>query len=197
MSEKKIQHPQPPRLPKQSPPTPGSTSQAKNPTGQIVPLPPSIIASRYVVSTIPRPNYQRPSLGQPSYSSALVALAPKQITPYIVEDPFGPIQTQKPSSSFSSGKGRSPYIKKPFVQHISYIQPHLVHIKDPLALAMEVLPKGWHFLLKHPRKNIKFYKSILIREKFACVENIMNKKGDPSLVLYHKFIITGFTSCQD
>ena len=169
MSGKKIQHPQPPRLPKQSSPTPGSTSQAKNPTGQIVPLPPSIIASRY----------------------------PKQITPYIVEDPFGPIQTQKPSSSFSSGKGRSPYIKKPFVQHISYIQPHLVHIKDPLALAMEVLPEGWHFLPKHPGKNIKFYKSILIQEKFACVENIMNKKGDPSLVLYHKFIITGFTSCQD
>ena len=25
----------------------------------------------------------------------------------------------------------------------------------------------------------------------------MNKKGDPSVVLYHKFIITGFTSCQD
>ena len=55
---------------------------------------------------------------------------------------------------------------------------------------MEVLPKGWHFLPKHPRKNIKFYKSILIQEKFACVENIMNKKGDPSVVLYHKFIIT-------
>ena len=142
MSEKKIQHPQPPRLPKQSPPTPGSTSQAKNPTGQIVPLSPSTIANRYVVSTIPRPNYQRPPLGQPSYCSALATPAPKQITPYTVEDPFGPIQTQKPSSSFSSGRERSPYVRKPFVQHISYIEPHLVHIKDPLALAMEVLLKG-------------------------------------------------------
>ena len=189
MSEKKIQHPQPPRLPKQSPPTPGSTSQAKNPTGQIVPLSPSTIANRYVVSTIPRPNYQRPPLGQPSYCSALAAPAPKQITPYTVEDPFGPIQTQKPSSSFSSGRERSPYVRKPFVQHISYIEPHLVHIKDPLALAMEVLLKGWHFLLKHLGKNIKFYKSILIQEKSTRVENIMNKKGDPSVVLYHKFII--------
>ena len=62
---------------------------------------------------------------------------------------------------------------------------------------MEVLPEGWHFLPKHPGKNIKFYKSILIQEKFARVENIMNKKGNPSVVLYHKFIITGFTSCQD
>ena len=164
---------------------------------QIVPLPPSIITNRYVVSTIPRPNYQRQPLGQPSYSSALAAPAPKQITPYTIEDPFGPIQTQKPSSSFSSGKERSPYVEKPFVQHISYIEPHLVHIKDPLALAMEVLPEGWHFLPKHLGKNIKFYKSILIQEKSACVENIMNKKGDPSVVLYYKFIITGFTSCQD
>ena len=52
---------------------------------------------------------------------------------------------------------------------------------DPIALAMEVLPKGWHFLQKHPGKNIKFYKSILVQEKFARVENIMNKKGAPQL----------------
>ena len=113
MSRKKIQHPQPPKLPKQS--SPGSTSQAKNPTSQIVPLPPSTIANRYVVSTLPRPNYQRPSRGQPSYSLALAAPVPKQITPYTIEDPFGPIQTQKPSSSFPTGRERSPYVTKPFV----------------------------------------------------------------------------------
>ena len=112
MSGKKTQHAQPPKLPKQSPP--GSTNQAKNPIGQIVPLPPSTIANRYVGSTLPRPNYQRPSHGQPSYSSALAAPAPKQITPYIVEDPFGPIQSQKPSSSVPSGRKRSPYVTKPF-----------------------------------------------------------------------------------
>ena len=61
---------------------------------------------------------------------------------------------------------------------------------------MEVLPDGWHFLPKHPGKNIKFYKSILIQEQFARAENIMNKKGNPSAVLYHKFIITGFVSCK-
>ena len=131
------------------------------------------------------------------YSLALAAPAPKQITPYTVEDPFGPIQSQKPSSSVPSSRKRSPYVTKPFVQHISYIEPHLVHIKDPLALSMEVLPEGWRFLPKHPGKNIKFYKSILIQEKSAQVENIMNKNGDTSEVLYHKFIITGFTSCQE
>ena len=62
---------------------------------------------------------------------------------------------------------------------------------------MEVLPEGWHFLPKHIGKNIKFYKSILIQEKSTRVENIMNKKRDPSVVLYHKFIITSFTNCQD
>ena len=98
MSGKKIQNPQPSKPPKQSPPALGSTSQAKNPTGQIVPLSPSTITNKYVVSTIPRPNFQRPPLGQPSYSSALAAPAPKQIISYTVEDPFGPIQTQKPSS---------------------------------------------------------------------------------------------------
>ena len=61
---------------------------------------------------------------------------------------------------------------------------------------MEVLPPEWHFLPKHLEKNIKFYKSILIQEKSARIENIMNKR-DPSKVLYHKFIITGFVSCKD
>ena len=189
MSGKKIQHPQPPKFSKQSPP--GSTSQAKNPTGQIVPLSPSTIANRYVISTIPRPNYQKPTLSQPSYSSALATPAPKQITPYTVEDSFGPIQTQKPSSSFPSGKERSPYVKKPFVQHISYIEPHLVNIKDPLAMAMEVLPEGWHFLPKHPGKNIKFYKSILIQEKSTRRKHYEQKRGPLSSPLsqvhHHQF----------
>ncbi|KAL4597801.1 hypothetical protein ACB092_11G015000 [Castanea dentata] len=61
---------------------------------------------------------------------------------------------------------------------------------------MEVLPYEWHFLPKHPEKNIKFYKSILSQEKSVQIENIFNNK-DPSVVLYHKFIITGFVSCQD
>ena len=91
MSGKKVQQPQSPRLLKQSLPTPGSTSQAKNPAGLLVPLPPSTIANRYLVSTIPKPNYERPSLGQPSYSLALVSPAPRAITLDIVEEPFGPI----------------------------------------------------------------------------------------------------------
>ncbi|KAL4606948.1 hypothetical protein ACB092_09G140100 [Castanea dentata] len=61
---------------------------------------------------------------------------------------------------------------------------------------MEVLPHEWHFLPKHPEKNIRFYKSILSQEKLVKVENIFNSR-DPSAVLYHKFIIIGFVSCQD
>ena len=167
--------PTPLKLPKQQ--SPGGTSQAKNPN-QLVPVSPSTIANRYLVWTILKPNYERPSHVQPSYNSALATPTFKAITPYIVEEPFGPIQSQK-RSFYQSKKGRSSYVKKPFVQHISYIEPHLVHIRDPLALAMEVLPLEWHFLPKHPEKNIKFYKSILIQEKSARIENIMNK-GDPS-----------------
>ena len=63
-------------------------------------------------------------------------------------------------------------------------------------MAMEGLPLEWHFLPKHPEKNIKFYKSILIQQKFARIENIMNK-GDPLIVLYHKFIITGFANSKE
>ena len=46
----------------------------------------------------------------------------------------------------------------------------MIHIKDPLALAMEVLPPNWHFLPKVLEKSIKFYKSILTQEKFAQIE---------------------------
>ncbi|KAL4603713.1 hypothetical protein ACB092_10G143700 [Castanea dentata] len=98
--------------------------------------------------------------------------------------------------SYPTRRGNSSYVKKSFPQHISYIEPYLGHITDPLALAMEVLPHEWHFLPKHPEKNIRFHKSILSQEKSVQIENIFNSR-DPSVVLYHKFIITGFVSCQD
>ena len=162
---------QPPKLPKQQ--TTRSTSQVKN-LGPLVPfssspakaLPvsPSIVANRYLVSTIPKPNYQRPQ-GQHSYSSTLVTTPPQTTSPYIVEEPFGSIVPKQPSSYLPQRTGRASYIRKPFVQHISYIEPHLVHITDPLALAMEVLPHEWHFLPKSPEKSIRFYKGILTQEK--------------------------------
>ena len=147
ISEKRPVQPQPPKLPKQQ--TTSSTSQAKNPgplvpfsssPAKALPVSPSIVANRYLVSTIPKPNYERPQ-GQHSYSSALATPPPKTITTYTIEEPFGPIVPQKPSS-LPPRTGRSPYVRKPFVQHISYIEPHLIHVTEPLALAMEVLPLG-------------------------------------------------------
>ena len=77
MSGKRPVQPQPPKLPKQQ--TTASFSQAKNP-GPLVPFPhspakilpvsPSIVANCYLVSTILKPNYERPQ-GQHSYNSAL------------------------------------------------------------------------------------------------------------------------------
>ncbi|KAK9984398.1 hypothetical protein SO802_033923 [Lithocarpus litseifolius] len=116
---------------------------------------PVSMTNRFVVSTIPKPNYERPI--QPNYSSALVTPAPRTVTPYTINDPFGPIQSQR-SSQVLSRRNRSSYVKKSFIQHISYIEPHIVHIKDPLALAMKVLPEGWHYIPKHPEKNIKYYR---------------------------------------
>ncbi|KAL4625478.1 hypothetical protein ACB092_05G029200 [Castanea dentata] len=206
MSGKKpVQQPQsqPPKLSKQQ--NPGDSSQSQTP-GKIVPITPSqiiptshtrsptqgnpaspsTIANHYLVSTIPKPNYERPPYGQPSYSSALASPAPKAINPYQIEEHFSLIQTQKPSSYPTQRGGQSSYVKKTFTQHIYYIEPHQVHITDPLALAMEVLPPNWHFLPKHPEKNIQFYKSILSQEKSAQIENIYSK-GDPSIVLYHNY----------
>ena len=116
MSRRQSQ-PQPPRISNQQ--HPGDSSQSQNP-GKIVPITPSQI--------IPS------SHGQPSYSSALASPAPRAINPYQVEKHFSLIQ--RPSSY--PVQSRSLYVKKAFIQHISYIEPHLVHITDPLALAMEV-----------------------------------------------------------
>ena len=156
---------------------------------------PSVVANRYLVSTIPKPNYQRPQ-GQHSYSFALATPPPKAISPYVVDEPFGPIVPKQPSFTLPPRTGRASYIKKPFVQHISFIEPHLAHITEPLALAMEVLPHEWHFLPKSPEKNIKFYKGILIKEKSTKIEDIRDR-NNPSKVLYHKFIIQSFVSCKD
>ena len=126
MSGKKPVQPQPPKLPKQQ--TSRSTNQVQNPS-PLVPfssLPktllvsPSVVANHYLVSTIPKPNYQRPQ-GQHSYSSALVAPPPKALSPYTVEEPFGPLVHRQPSFSLPPRTRRASYIKKPFVQHISYI----------------------------------------------------------------------------
>ena len=133
---------------------------------------------------------------QHSYSSALATLPSKATSPYTVEEPFGPIVPKQPSFTLPPRIGRAFYIKKPFVQHISYIEPHLAHITDPLALAMEVLPHEWHFLPKNPEKNIKFYKGIFIQEKSAKIEGIRDR-NNPSTVLYHKFIIRSFVSCKE
>ena len=100
MSGKKPVQPQPPKMPKQH--TTRSTSQAQNP-GPFVPLSSSrtqpvsssTVANRYLVSTIPKPNYQRPQ-GQHSYSSTLATLPPRATSPYTVEDPFGPIVPKQP-----------------------------------------------------------------------------------------------------
>ena len=203
MSGKKPAQPQPPKLPKQQ--TTRSTSQAQNPgtlvpfssSPKVPPVSPSVVANRYLVSTIPKPNYLRPQ-GQHSYSSALATLPPKPaLAPYKVEEPFGPIVTkQSKQYSLPPKTGRASYIKKPFVQHISYIEPHLAHITDPLALAMEVLPPEWHFLPKSPEKSIRFYKGILTQEKSARIEDIRDN-NNPSVVLYHKFTIQSFVSCKD
>ena len=87
MSGKSSAQPQPPKLPKQQ--SPSGTNQEKNPS-QLGPVSPSTIANHYLVSTIPKPNYERPSHGQPSYSLALATPATRAITPYIVEEPFSP-----------------------------------------------------------------------------------------------------------
>ncbi|KAK9996577.1 hypothetical protein SO802_021263 [Lithocarpus litseifolius] len=70
------------------------------------------------------------------------------------------------------------------------------HTADKNTTTMEVFSEGWHFLPRHPEKNIKYYRQILMEEESARVENIMNK-GNPSVVLYHKFIITNFISNKE
>ena len=132
MSGKRPAQPQPPKIPKQHNTRSTTQAQPQNP-GPLVPLSSnsqrtqpvssSSVANRYLVSTIPKPNYQRPQ-GQHSYSSTLATPPPKAISPYTFEEPFGPIVPKQSSSYLPPRTGRASYIKKPFVQHISYIEPH-------------------------------------------------------------------------
>ncbi|KAK9990414.1 hypothetical protein SO802_025399 [Lithocarpus litseifolius] len=145
------------RIPKQF--SPSLPSQAKN-SGQIIPVSPASQVNCFAVSSsIPKPNYERPTHGHPNYSFIPASLTPRLITPYTVKDPFGPFQSQS-TSQFHPRKERSPYVKKPFLGLMFYIEPLMAHVKDPLALVMEYLPPNWHYIPKDPPKSIKFYKNI-------------------------------------
>lgn len=111
------------------------------------------------------------------------------------QDPFASSQPQRSSQSLHK-KEKTFYIKKTFSSYLFYIEPHMAHIKDPLALAMNFMPPNWHFIPKESPKSIKFYSNILKQEQSALVENIRDKK-DPSLVLYHKLIIKRFIRCKE
>ena len=111
------------------------------------PTSPANQVNRFMGSTtIPRSNY-----GKPSYSSALISLAPRAITPYAFSDPFASSQPQRSSQSLNK-KEKTPYIKKTFSSYLFYMEPYMAHIKDPLALAMNFMPPNWHFIPKDPPK---------------------------------------------
>lgn len=148
---------------------PTSSNQQK---GAMVPFPvnPSstapLVSKFQVLGTIPKP-----------YNSVL-ASQPKPV------DPFGCVQTVNPRPNTSQN---SPYIPIS-QQNLFHIEPHMKFKEDPVRLAAQFFPPGWHFLPMATFKNLAYYKDILVQTESVFIKPIYDR-NDSSKAIYHSLYI--------
>ena len=59
---------------------------------------------------------------------------------------------------------------------------------DPVKLAAQSLPAGWHIIAFAPYKSLSYYKDILIQTDSIVIKPIFDRKDDTK-VLYHSCYI--------
>ena len=153
-------------------------SYASSVRGAIVPHPVNPvqamdIVNRYqVLDQVPRP-----------FNSVLASKPP-------AFDPFGPSNaaskiSQKPI--FSQNSSTSDYIVN-FEVNLFFVEHFMEPKNNPVKLAAQFFPKGWHFIPFAPYKSLSYYKDILIQTDSIVIKPILDRKDDTK-VLYHSLYI--------
>lgn len=119
-------------------------------------------------------------LGQiPKPFNQALASQPADNNPFEIQNIQKPI---KPNYTKSS-----PHIPK-CLTNLFYVEPSMSDIDDPLMLALQYFPPGWHFLPQATHKTLKFYNKILVSTESIFIKPIYDK-DDSSKVIYHSLFI--------
>jgi hypothetical protein len=148
----------------------------------------SAITTSFTVSFVALTNrFSAFSPGSPiSYSSTLAS-------PY---DSFVD-SSQKSRFPFIKYDKPSAYVVVPYYQHLFSIEMNRSHIKFPGQLALSYFPPNFHWIPKHPLKNLAYYTNILIQTKYVNFKPIYFKTSESPRLLFHSVYFYKIISEKD
>jgi hypothetical protein len=79
---------------------------------------------------------------------------------------------QRPRMSFVKAKKPSSYVRLPYFQHLFFVEIGMTPIKEPSQLALAYFPPRFHWVPKHPLKDISYYTNILVETKLLGLKAI-------------------------
>jgi hypothetical protein len=89
------------------------------------------------------------------------------------------------------------YISLPSSQHLFSIEKNHSHIKSPGQLALSYFSPNFHWIPKHPQRNLAYYTNILIQTKFVHFKPIFCKTSYSPKLLGNIAYFVKFISKKD
>ena len=89
------------------------------------------------------------------------------------------------------------YVSLPFFQHLFSIEKNHYHIQFLGQLAFSYFPRDFHWIPKHPQKNLAYYTNILIQTKSIHFRPIMGKNSNYLKILGNIAYFANFISEKD
>jgi hypothetical protein len=120
-----------------------------------------------------------------TYSSALVS----------AYDPFV-VSSQKPRAPFIKHEQAYAYVRVSYFQHLFFVEMNRASINDPSQLAQSYFPTRFHWIPKHPLKDLTYYNNILMKTQSIHFKPIFDKTN-PTKLLYHSVYFDKIISEKD
>lgn len=138
----------------------------------VIPVQPVNLVNRYqILGQIPRP-YNTVLASKPPVIDPF-ANTSKPIVPFVPSNIY-----EKPVSEYTQSQEQNLF----FIEH--FMKPS----NNPIKLAAQFFPPGWHFTPSAPYKSLSYYKEILFQTDSVSIKPILDRK-DESKVLYHSIYI--------
>ncbi|KAM7461224.1 hypothetical protein LguiA_029345 [Lonicera macranthoides] len=102
-------------------------------------------------------------------------------------DPFDICCPEPQPIKTSYHKSFSEYVPK-YKENIFLVEPHMVEREDPVSLAIQYFPHGWHFIPHAPYKSLSYYTDILFQTESILIKPIYSR-DDETKIIYHSLYI--------